>query len=399
MTLTDIAIRNLRGKPGEGDKAKPYKVSDSGGLYILVQPDGSRYWRLAYRFSGKQKTLALGVYPSVTLLEARKKRDAAKEQIKQGIDPSHSRKLEKLAAQVAAANSFESVAREWHENQLERWTPEHAGRTIRRLERDAFSVIGARPIAEIEAPELLIMLRRVEARGALDIAKRIKEHCSQIFRYGVVTGRARRDPTLDLRGALKAAPPPVHRAAMPRSELPEFLRKLQAYDGEPTTRLALRLVLLTFVRTKELRAASWAEIEGLGTGAPIWRIPAARMKLRREHIVPLAPQSVAVIEDLRPLTGMSEYLFPSPSKKGFMSENTMLFALYRMGWHGRATVHGFRGVASTALNEAGFNADWVERQLAHDTADKVRGAYNSAQYLDPRRQMMHWWADHLDTLS
>jgi hypothetical protein len=186
MALADVAIRSLRGKPGEGDKAKPYKVSDSGGLYILVQPDGSRYWRLAYRFSGKQKTLALGVYPAVTLLEARKKRDAAKEQIKQGIDPSHSRKLEKLAAQVAAANSFESVAREWHENQLERWTPEHAGRTMRRLERDAFSAIGARPIAEIEAPELLIMLRRVEARGALDIAKRIKEHCSQIFRYGVV---------------------------------------------------------------------------------------------------------------------------------------------------------------------------------------------------------------------
>lgn len=393
MALTDITIRKLR------SGAKPYKQSDGGGLYVLVQPDGGRYWRLAYRFGGKQKTLALGVYPDVTLRDARTKREVARDQLAAGIDPSHVRKLDKLAVKVSSENTFEAVALEWHGNQIERWTTEHAGRTRRRLERDVFSVIGSRPIAEIEPPELLMVLRKVEARGALDIAKRLRETCGQIFRYAIVTGRAKRDPTPDLKGALKAAPPPIHRAAMPRGEIPEFLAKLAAYDGEPTTQMALRLALLTFVRTKELRAARWSEMEGLTGVAPLWRIPAERMKMKRVHLVPLSRQSVAVLDALRPLTGKCGYLFPSPGKKGFMSENTMLYALYRMGWHGRATVHGFRGVASTVLNENGFNSDWIERQLAHDSADAVRAAYNSAQYLDGRRQMMQWWADYLDEVS
>jgi hypothetical protein len=277
---TDAAVRNSRGT------AKPYEVSDGGGLFVLVQPDGRCYWRLAYRFAGKQKTLALGVYPDVSLVTARKRREDAKEKIALGVDPSHTRKLDKLAARAASANNFEAVAREWHANQLDRWTPEHAERTIRRLERNAFSVIGARPVGEIEPPELLVMLRRVEARGALDIAKRVKEHCGQIFRYAIVTGRAKRGPSADLKGALRAAPASVHPAAMPRCEMPEFLRKLDAYDGEPTTKMALRLVLQTFVRTKELRLARWTEFEGLATKAALWRIPPARMKLRREHLVP-----------------------------------------------------------------------------------------------------------------
>lgn len=218
----------------------------------------------------------------------------------------------------------------------------------------------------------------------------------QIFRFAIASGRAKRDPTQDLRGALKSPKRVEHRRALPHGDLPGFLRALDAYDGEPMTKLALKLMVLTFVRTGELRAARWAEFERLDGPEPLWRIPAARMKMRFEHLVPLAPQVVAVLQDLRPLAGRNPHLFPSPSKEGFMSNNTMLFAMYRMGYHGRATVHGFRGMASTWLNEAGYNPDWIERQLAHDERNEVRGAYNSAQYLAGRRQMMRDWADFLD---
>jgi integrase len=393
MALTDTWLRAVRGAE------KPYKKSDAGGLYVLVQPDGKRYWRLAYRFAGKQKSLALGTYPLVSLKEAREARDTAKKQLLVGQDPGDVRKAEKAAQKATTGNTFENIARDWHEAQKHRWTVEHAGRVIRRLERDIFPRLGGRPIADIEPPELLEVLRQVELRGALDIVKREREHVGQIFRFAIASGKARRDPTADLRGALKAAPPKKHRATMPRNELPAFLRQLDAYDGDATTRLALQLIIITIVRTKELRGAEWQEFEGLDGGAPMWRIPSWRMKMPREHLVPLPSQAVEILIRLRPLTGHSPYLFPSGGKKGFMSENTMLYALYRMGYHSKATVHGFRGVASTVLNEAGFHPDWIERQLAHDEANKVRAAYNSAQYLPDRRRMLQWYADHLETVK
>ena len=389
MPLSDAACR--KAKPGE----RPVKLSDGGGLHLLVDPRGARYWRLAYRFAGKQKTLALGVYPAVSLADARAAREAAKRALSQGIDPSRARREEKRAAELSAENTFETLTREWHANQTNGWTPGYAKQVMARFEADVFPEIGTRSIAEIEAPELLDMLRKVEARGALDIAKRLLQTVGQVFRYAVATGRARRNPAADLKGALKSAGRPQHHRAMPREELTGFLQALSTYDGDPRTRLALRLITLTFVRTIELRAARWDEFN---LDAQEWRIPAERMKMRAPHIVPLSRQAVETLKELRPLSGNSPFLFPSKGTEGYMSNNTMLYALYRMGYHRRATVHGFRGVASTLLHEMGFHQDWIERQLAHDERNKVRAAYNHAQYLAERRQMMQHWADYLDGL-
>jgi integrase len=392
MPLTNTALRTLKGRD------KPYKISDGGGLFVLVNPDGKRFWRLAYRYRGKQKTLAFGVYPTVSLAAARQGREAAKAQLAQGIDPSQTRQLEKRAAKTATQNSFEAVAREWHEKQSTRLTTKYARLVLRRLELDIFPHLGVRPIADIDAPELLDVLRKVEARSALDIAKRLRESCGQVSRYAIITGRANRDPAADLKGALQGAPRVRHHKAISRGELAGLLLALDTYDGEPITRLALKLIILTFVRTSELRGAEWCEFEGLDGDSPLWRIPATRMKTRRVHLVPLSRQAVTLLSVLRPLTGRSNYLFPSSGREGFMSNNTMLYALYRMGYHSRATVHGFRSVASTLLNEAGFNSNWIERQLAHDERDRVGAAYNAAQYLADRCQMMQWWANHLDDL-
>ena len=390
MPLTDVVCRKT--KPS----ARPRKLSHGGGLHLLVDPRGSRYWRMAYRFAGKQKTLALGTYPAVSLADARAGRDEAKRRLAAGIDPSQARKEERRAAKFSAENTFEALAREWHENQREGWTPGYAKHVMVRLKVDVFPAIGSRPIAEIEAPDVLDILRKVEARGALDIAKRLRQTVGQVFRYAVATGRARRDPAADLKGALKSAGRQQHHKAMPREDLPDFLRALSRYDGEPRTRLALRLMALTFVRTTELRAARWDEFD---LEAQEWRIPAERMKMRTPHIVPLSQQAIEVLNELRPLTGNSPFLFPSRGAEGFMSNNTMLYALYRMGYHRRATIHGFRAVASTLHNEMGFHHDWIERQLAHDERNKVRAAYNHAQYLAERRRMMQHWADYLDGLA
>lgn len=279
MRLSDTAIRNAKGRE------RAYKIGDGGGLHLLVSPDGARYWRMAYRLNGKQKTLAVGVYPAVSLAGARAAREDAKRLIREGIDPSQAKKASKRAARVAAANTFEGLAREWHDNQRGGWTERYAAHILSRLEADIFPDLGSRPIAEIEAPELLDLLRNVEKRGALEIAKRLLQSIGQIFRYGIVTGRARRNPAADLKGALKPAGRPVHHRAMPASELPRFLQAISRYDGATQTRLALRLALLTFVRTTELRAARWDEIQ---LEAAEWRIPAERMKMRSPHIVPLS---------------------------------------------------------------------------------------------------------------
>lgn len=392
MALTDTTIQKKL-KPA----AKPYKISDGGGLYLLIAPDGARYWRMAYRFHGKQRTLALGVYPLVSLSDAREQRDEAKKLLAAGADPVQAKRERKRAEKLSAANTFEAVAREWHENQKGDWTENYSAQVLTRLEADLFPTLGARPIAGIEPPELLDALRKVEKRGALDIAKRLRQIAGQVFRYAIGDGRAKRDPSADLKGMLKAAGRQEHHKAMPREELPGFINALSTYDGEAETRLALRLILLTFVRTTELRAAKWTEFDL--TNAREWRIPAERMKMREPHIVPISRQAIEALAELRALTGKSVYLFPSPAAEGYMSNNTMLFAMYRMGYHGRATVHGFRAVASTLLNEMGFNPDWIERQLAHDERNKVRGAYNAAQYLPGRRDMMQQWADYLDEMG
>lgn len=395
MPLTDTAIRAAK------RRTAPFKISDGGGLHLLVQPNGARLWRLAYRFAGKQKTLAIGIYPTVTLAKAREGRENAKRSLADGIDPAARRRRERLAAKSSGDATFKAVALEFMGNQRHVLTPLYADQILRRLEGDIFPSLGHRPIADIDAPELLDVLRKVEKRGALEQAKRLRQTCGQIFRFAVVTSRAKHDPSAALKGALKPKGRAKHHAPMPRQELPGFLRGLDAYDGDPRTAIALRLIVLTMVRTSELRAARWEEFENLDGDEPLWRIPAERMKARFEHLVPLSSQVVAVLNELSALPGAKKngFLFPSPSREGCMSNNTMLFALYRLGFHGRATVHGFRGVASTLLNEAGFKADWIERQLAHDERDEVRGAYNSAEYLTGRRGMLRWWAGWLDELK
>jgi len=389
MSLTDLKLRSL--KPA----GKAYKVSDSGGLHVMVQPTGSKLWRLAYRFGGKQKSLALGKYPAVSLRDARDGRDAAKQLLDEGIDPSAERKAEQRRELVAQANSFEAVANEWFENKRRRWVDSYAVRLKSRLDQDLLPALGKRPIADIQPLEVLDAIRAIERRDAIEMAKRVMQMASGIFRYGVATARCSRDPTTDLKGALRPASAPKHRSALPASGLPEFLVKLAAYDGDAVTRLALKLVLLTFVRSSELRFARWTEFEELDGAKPLWRIPADRMKMRRPHLVPLAPQAVAVLKELAKLTGDTDYLLPACTGSGVLSENTLLFALYRLGYHSRATVHGFRSTASTILNEHEFNSDWIEMQLAHADGS-VRGIYNAAEWLAGRRKMLCWWADYLD---
>ena len=395
MSLTHTRVRNA--KP----TAKSYKLSDGGGMYLLVTPDGARYWRLDYRFAGKRRTLALGVYPIMTLSAARTGRDEARRLLTQDIDPNAAKKARKRATKIAGENTFETIAREWIANQGHRLAARYCALLLARLEADVFPHIGSRPIAEIDAPELLDVLRRVEKRGVIETARRLRQICGQVFRYAIASSRAKHDPSADLRGALKSPGRPRGHKAMLLDEVPTFLKALETYDGDQRTRLALRLMLLTFARTTELRAARWSEIENIDGNEPLWRIPAERMKMKREHIVPLAPQAVAVLRELRELpgSGASRFLFPSPSSDRHMSNNTMLYALYRMGYHSRATVHGFRSMASTALNEMGFRPDVIERQLAHQEQNAVRAAYNRAEYLNERRAMMKRWADHLDTIA
>jgi integrase len=388
-SLSDAKARNA--KP----RAKPYKLSDGEGLFLVVMPSGSKYWRLKYIFAGKEKLLALGVYPCIMLADARDRRAQARKLLAAGTDPGEAKKEAKRAVILKSENTFEVVAREWLGKREHEWAAITTEVKLGRLERYVFPKLGSRPIADITPPEVLAMLRVVEDKGALETATRAMQMCGQIFMYAIATGRAERNPVPDLRGALKA-PVVKHRSYLKENELPEYLAKLEAYVGDPQTKLALRLLILTFVRTTELRAAEWAEIDWPKSE---WRIPAERMKMRALHVVPLSKQAVAVLRELQNHSGNRSCIFPNQHNPGtFMSENTMLFALYRMGYHSRATGHGFRSTASTILNEHGFRSDVIERQLAHGERDKVRAAYNHAQYLPERREMMQWWADFLDGL-
>ncbi|WP_176314547.1 tyrosine-type recombinase/integrase [Burkholderia vietnamiensis] len=385
MPLTDVAVRAA--KPRE----KSYKLADGQGMYLEIMPNGSKYWRLKYRIDGKEKRMALRVYPAVTLLAARKARDEIKDQLRAGLDPSHEKKRVKAQRSLDRENSFEPIAREWHQQKKGAWSERHADRIMKLLERELFPAIGARPIAEIMAPELLAVMRKIEARDAIELAHKTIQVTSQIFRYAIATGRAERDSAPDLRGALKPRFV-VHMRRVSEAELPELMRQISAYDGDFQTRLALQFMALTFVRTSELRFAEWTEIDEKKE----WRIPPEKMKMRTPHIVPLSTQALEVIAKLPELNGHSQFLFPSrSSSKKPMSENTILYALYRMGYHSRMTGHGFRGLASTILNEHSFNRDWIERQLAHSERDGVRAAYNHAEYLPERRKMMQWWSNYL----
>jgi len=388
--LSDAKARNA--KPGP----KPYKISDGEGLFLLVTPAGGKYWRLKYFSGGKEKLLALGVYPEVTLADARDRRIQARKVLAGGNDPAEAKKHARRLAIIKSGNSFETVAREWFEKRKHEWAPSSANTMLARLERHLFPKLGRRPIADITPPEILEVLRVIEGRGTLETARRMMQSCGKIFMYAIATGRAERNPVPDLRGALKT-PVVTHYAFLKATELPSYLKKLDGYDGSLLTKLALRLLLLTFVRTSELRGAQWTEIDRKKAE---WRIPSERMKMKELHIVPLSRQAIAVLRELQMLTGDRQYIFPNQhNPRAYMSENTMLYALYRMGYHSRTTGHGFRSTASTILNEHGFRADVIERQLAHSERNTVRAAYNHAQYLPERREMMQWWSDYLDKIA
>ena len=390
MSLSDVKVRNAKAR------TKPYKIADGEGLFLLVAPSGSKYWRLKYHFPGKEKLLALGVYPTVSLGDARDRRGQARKALAAGNDPGEVKKEAKRQTVLKAQNSFETVAREWFEKRKHEWAPRSARVTLMRLERHVFPKLAKRPVADVTAPEVLSILRVVEESGALDTAQRVMQVCGQVFMYAIATGRAERNPVPDLRGALKT-PVTKHHAYFTAADLPEFLTKLDAYDGSVQTKLALRFLMLTFVRTSEQRAAEWAEID---FDRAEWRIPGERMKMREQHLVPPSRQAVALLRELQEHTGSRRYLFPNQHNPvSFMSENTMLYALYRMGYHSRTTCHGFRSTASTILNEHGFQPDVIERQLAHCERNKVRAAYNHAQYFPERRKMMQWWADYLEGVA
>jgi integrase len=418
MALTELQIKNL--KPTN----RHQKVSDGGGLQLLINParknpnstetkplpdlGGGKEWKLAYRFDGKQKTLALGVYPAITLAQARIKRDEAKALLSNGEDPSeHVTKKAKKAVIVQAQEAqqtvedrlFENVAIEWHTKHAPNWKKSHSDKIIGRLHADVFPWLGKRPMNEINPPELLSVIRRIEARGALETAHRVLANCGQIWRYGVATGRAERNQAADLRGAL----PPVqgtHFAAITEpKDIGELLRKIENYKGGLITRTALSLAPLVFVRPGELRNAEWCEID---LDAALWTIPAAKMKMKRAHLVPLSSQAITILKDIQPLTGSGKYVFCGAYDNNKpMSDGTINKALRTLGYDTKTemTGHGFRSIASTLLNEQGYNRDAIEMQLAHAENDSVRAAYNRAQYLPERKTMMQAWADYLDGLK
>jgi integrase len=392
MALTELQCKNA--KPAE----RPYKLADSGGLYLLVNTNGSRWWRLKYRFTGKEKLLALGVYPSVSLASARLARDEAKKTLASGVCPSGQRRTKKLLKLVESENTFKAVAQEWYDSRLPNWAPATASKVKRYLENDIYPWLGSQPIKEIGAPELLATVRRVESRGALELAHRIREYSGQVFRYAVATGRAERDPSADLRGALPPVKTKHHASVTDPKAIGELLRAINGYTGSFITKCALQLAPLVFVRPGELRHAEWSEID---LDAKEWRIPGLKMKMRDRHVVPLSSQAVEILEAIKPLTGHGKYVFPSNrTSQRPMSENTVNAALRRLGYEkNEMTGHGFRSMASTLLHEQGWPHEAIERQLAHAERNAVSAAYNYAQHLPKRKEMMQAWADYLDGLK
>ncbi len=386
--LTDKALKAL--KPRE----KPYKRADEKGLFVIVRPDGAVWWRFKYRYGGREKGLSFGIYPDTSLKLAREKRDEARKLLAAGNDPSAKRRAEK----IAQADTFEGIAREWLKMRKTGLAANTLKAAERRLERWVFPQLGTWPIRTVEPPDVLRVLRRIESFDKHETAHRVRNRISQVFRYAIATGRATRDPTADLKGALAPVPTEHRAAVVTPAEVGGLLRAIESYQGQPAVMYALRLAPMLFVRPGELRAAEWIEIDLDGT---VWRIPAAKMKMDERHIVPLSTQAVAILGELKALTGTGRYLFPSlRTTQRCMSENTLNAALRRLGYaKDQQTAHGFRTIASTLLNELGFPPDLIELQLAHKPRDKVRAAYNRAERLAGRRAMMQAWADYLEGLK
>lgn len=390
MPLTDAKVRAL--KPRE----KAYRISDAGGLYVEVAPNGSRYWRMKYRIAGKEKRLAFGVYPNVSLADAREKRDAAKKILAAGGDPGETKKAEKLAQKLNTENTFEVIAREWHQSKADRWSLRYRAEIIDTFEKDIFPYIGKRPIADIKPMELLETLRKMEKRGALEKMRKVRQRCGEVFRFAIITGRASYNPAPDLASAL-ATPKKVHFPFLTANELPYFLNDLAGYTGSIITKTATQIIMLTGVRTQELRFARW---EDINFETKLWEIPAEVMKMKRPHIVPLSEQVITLFKLLEPISKHHSLVFigrNDPRKP--ISKESINQVIELLGYKGRLTGHGFRHTMSTILHEQGFNSAWIETQLAHVDKNAIRGTYNHAQYLDGRREMMQWYADYIDSLS
>lgn len=380
--LTNTKIKNLKVKD------KSYKVSDAHGLYLHVHVNGSKYWRQNYRYNGKQKTLSHGVYPRVSLVDARKKRDDALDILANGDDPAKSKRLDKLKN----ANTFELIAKEWFDKQSENWSEGHQNKVWLSIQRDLLPYIGDDPIDRISPVRLLEVLKKVEVRGALDVASRLRQRAEGIFKYALLTERVSVNPATQLQGTLKTRKV-KHLNALSKKELPHFLKDLEQYDGHPIIRLSTLMLIHTFVRTGELRLAKWNEFD---LEAKEWIVPANRMKMKEEHVVPLTAQTIGLLEQIREYNGHREFVFASPQRpKQAISENAITNCIKRMGYKGKTTGHGFRSTASTILNESNFNPDAIERQLAHAERNQVRAAYNRGEYLDERRKIMDWWSEYI----
>jgi integrase len=393
MPLTELKCKSA--KP----LIKPYRISDSGGMYLEVMPNGSKYWRLKYRLLGREKRLAIGIYPETSLAEARTARDNAKKLIKAGEDPCFAKKEKRRERILRAEHTFEALAREWHSNRQEKWAERYKDRLLKCLEIDIFPHVGNRPINEKAPIELLETIKRIEKRGANETARRALQICGQVFKYAIATARAERNPTADLSGALTSYKK-THYAALDKKELPDFLDKLEKNDARlyQQTRNAVRMLMLTFVRTSELIMAKWEEFD---LDKAIWIIPPERMKMRKAHIVPLSKQTLAILKEQKEISGKWEWVFPNqvrPIKP--MSNNTILFAIGRLGYKGKMTGHGFRALAMTTIKEElGYRHEVVDRQLAHAHRNDVDAAYDRAQFLTERKKMMQEWADYLGTLE
>lgn len=390
MPLTDVKVRTA--KPQD----KPYKLTDGGGLYLLVNTNGSRYWRMKYRVMGREKLLSIGVYPDISLAVARQIRDEARRALAQGNDPGAIKKAEKQAKKIAAENTFEAIAREWHKAKADRWSLRYRDEIIDTFEKDIFPYIGLRPIAEIKPLELLETLKRMEKRGALEKMRKVRQRCGEVFRYAIITGRAEYNPAPDLAGAL-AVHKKQHLPFLTAQELPDFLQDLAGYTGSIITKTATYLIMYTGVRTQELRFARWQDID---LDKAMWEVPAEHMKMCRPHKVPLSRQAISLLKQLQPITGHYPLVFIGRNdQRKPISKESINQVIELLGYKGRLTGHGFRHTMSTILHEQGYDSAWVEMQLAHVDRNSIRGAYNHAQYLDGRRKMMQWYADFLNNLS
>ncbi|BFI43636.1 integrase [Yersinia pseudotuberculosis] len=389
MPLTDIKVKTA--KPID----KAYKLTDGGGMYLLVKPNGSKYWRLKYRFVGKEKMLSIGVYPDVSLADARQKRDEARKVLAAGGDPGEVKKADKLAQKLSSENTFEAIAREWHKHKADRWSLRYRDEIIDTFEKDIFPYLGRRPIAEIKPMELLETLRRLEKRGALEKMRKVRQRCGEVFRYAIVTGRAEYNPAPDLATAL-ATPKKTHFPFLTAEELPYFIRDLAGYTGSVITKTATQIIMQTGVRTQELSFARWEDID---FEKRLWEIPSEVIKMKRPHIVPLSEQVVELFQSLKPITGMYPLVFIGRNDRAKpISKESVNQVIELLGYKGRLTGHGFRHTMSTILHEQGFNSAWIETQLAHVDKNAIRGTYNHAHYLEGRREMMQWYGDNLESM-